>query len=201
MRDGRRKVRWRCKRLQKVWVCLCIYFKPPPPWPRCRKSDHVMVFSFWLHTVFFILLVLTTWPKDKTYQKFRFNQNEFLDFHGCSFNMSKILTALFTLIINLSQSLIFFPKHIDSNSKPLFHHGNKTHASLGIYSISLVSFVLYGVFLLIHYWVSVSPVYSGFFTGLILQLKWRKTKGFERLSTIEGISMALWRKTSITHWQ
>jgi len=95
------------------------------------------------------------WPKDTPCKKFRFNQNGFwismvARWYFLNFNY------LFTLIINLSQSLFFFTKHFDS--KALFHGGNKTRTLLGIYSFSLVSFVLYGVFLLTHYWVSISSI-------------------------------------------
>jgi len=56
-------------------------------------------------------------------------------------------------------------------------------------------------FLLIYYWVfNLFHQYTpAFFMGLILQLKQRKRKGFEKLLTIAGISMVSWRKTAINH--
>jgi len=79
-----------------------------------------------------------------------------------------------------------------SDSKALFHRGNKTQTLLGIYSFSLVSFVLYGVigvFLLIHYWVCVSSI------------EMKKNKRIWKAFTHSRNLMVLWRKTTITHHQ
>jgi len=132
--------------------------------------------------ILFILFVLKTWPKDTTYKKIPFQSKWILDFHDLlNFNY------LFTLIINLPQSLFFFRNTL----------------------ISKLCFTMEPK--LIYYWISIPSHLSLLFSMvcffwfiigyLFLQLKWRKTKGFGKFSTITGISMVLLRKTAITPHQ